>query len=135
MGHSELIHACLEKVSERTDDLTPLVYARFFAQYPQAAEQFGPDKGDVVKGQMLNGILFAITDHADGKVYPEDICRWVHDHRLYETTLPMYPCMFKGLLDTIQELMAEDWTAEIDAAWQAQLDGLMSCIVGADQKT
>ena len=131
MGHAELIHACLEKISERTEDLTPLVYGRFFAAYPQAAEQFGPDKGDIVKGQMLNGILFAITDYAAGRVYPEDICRWVRDHKLYETTAAMYPCMFSCLLDTIRDLMGTEWNETIEAAWQGQFDGLLAYIHSA----
>ena len=135
MGHSELIHACLERISERTEDLTPAVYARFLAAYPQAAEHFGPDKGDVVKGQMLNGILFAIMDHANGIVYPEDICRWVRDHKLYETTAAMYPFMFKCLLNAIVELMGAEWNEEMAVAWQTQFDGLLAYISQAEQNS
>lgn len=124
MNASELIELSLENVSAKVEDLTPFVYERFFSRHPEAEALFPGDVGEMVKGHMLMGLLETVTELASGKVYPDSIHRWVREHSGYEATAPMFPSMLQCLHESIQELMADDWTEDIGAAWQQTLDEL-----------
>lgn len=117
---AELIESCLELIAAKTDDLAPAVYRKFFKQYPQAEELFGYDPGDVVKGAMIVRLLMELMFYADGMVYPENIKRWLSDHKAYGVTLPMYVAMFDCLKDEIKALLGDAWTQPMDEAWNAQ---------------
>ncbi|MFA7555419.1 MAG: globin [Spongiibacteraceae bacterium] len=126
--HAELIVNCLELVTEKSDDIAPGVYQRFFARYPEAEELFGIDPADLVKGNMIISLLQEIMWLSEGVMYSDNIKRWISDHKSYGVTLPMYPDMFTCLLETIEEVIGDDWTEPMDKAWKAQYDILINYI-------
>lgn len=122
---AETIMSCLELVAEKSDDLAPDVYRRFFALYPQGEELFGVDTEDAVKGRMIMSLLEELMRFSADEIYSENIKRWVHDHRGYGVTLPMYKDMFDCLLSTLQEVLGDDWTEDMNRAWLAQYEKLI----------
>src|SRR6185369_11832106 len=60
--NAALIHSSLEHVAERVTDLTPQVYARYFARHPEARVLFGHDDDDDLKGDMLSRLIIQIMD-------------------------------------------------------------------------
>jgi hemoglobin-like flavoprotein len=127
-SHAQLIVSCLELVADRSDDLAPEVYRRFFAQFPEAEDLFGIDTADFVKGGMIVSLLQELMGYAEGAIYKENIRRWISDHKAYGVTLPMYQVMFDCLLATIQDVIGEQWTEPMEAAWRAQYGLLVGYI-------
>lgn len=139
-SHAELIVSCLELVADRSDDLAPEVYRRFFAQFPEGEDLFGIDTADFVKGGMIVSLLQEMMGYAEGAIYKDNILRWVSDHKAYGVTLPMYQVMFDSLLATIQDVIGADWTPPMEGAWRAQYGLLVGYIetiykpTGKDQR-
>ena len=47
------IQQSFERVAERCEYLTPLVYHRLFREHPEAQAIFRSERGELVKGSML----------------------------------------------------------------------------------
>ncbi len=129
--HAMLITTSLEHVAERVTDLTPMVYARYFARYPEARALFGHDDDNELKGDMLSRLIVQIMDYAEGRANPEIIVSWASDHIAYGVSLGMFPAMFESLEETLREAAGEAWTPNVERAWQAQFDGLLGLIEAA----
>jgi hemoglobin-like flavoprotein len=123
-----LIDHCLELIAERVEDITPRVYAHFFAHYPQADELFGGRTGDAAKNQMVMNIVMQLLELANDKVYHHNIERWIYDHISYGVSQEMFGAMFSALLQTLQEVMGADWTAPHAQAWQLQIGKIMAYV-------
>lgn len=125
MEPAELILTSLDVASQKVDDLTPLIYPRFFEQYPEAEIEFGNDPEDFSKGRMLVNLLMEIVGYAEDKVYPGNIRRWISDHMEYGVVPEMYKYLLSSLIDVVRELNGPDWTEATEAAWHAQFEKLM----------
>lgn len=125
MDQLDLILQSLEVAAEKTEDLTPLVYPRFFEQYPETKIEFGNDSDDSAKGRMLVNLLMEIIGQAEDKIYPGNIRRWISDHLEYGVVPQMYTAMLECLRDVVKELNGSTWNDDIEAAWQAQFNKLM----------
>ncbi len=126
--NAALINASLEHVAEKVADLTPQVYARYFARHPEARELFGNDDANILKGEMLAKLLMQIMDYAEGKTDPDLIISWAADHLGYGVSLSMFPAMFESLESVLREVAGDAWTEETTRAWRAQFDGLLALI-------
>lgn len=129
--NAALIHASLEHIAERIDDLTPAVYARYFVRHPDARALFGHDDDDSLKGDMLSRLIVQIMDFAEGRTHPDIIVSWASDHIAYGVKLSMFPTMFEALEDTLRDVAGAVWTDEVHQAWKAQFDGLLALIEAA----
>ncbi|MDT9694089.1 hypothetical protein Q5762_38330, partial [Streptomyces sp. P9(2023)] len=69
----ELIEASLEEAAERAGDLTPLVYARLFAEQPQMEALFWRDRTGQIRGEMLARVFEAILDFVGERLYAEHL--------------------------------------------------------------
>ena len=74
----DLIEQTLERLADAKDDITPLVYQRFFRRSPDAEPLFVQDDG-LSGGRMLNEVLMTLLDQAAGlqreQVRGERSCR------------------------------------------------------------
>ena len=123
-SHQEVIEQCLELVSVKSENITPLVYRHFFSHHPEAEVLFGYDIYDAYKNEMIVSLLQELMGLANGDVYHENIRRWILDHKAYGVTLPMYTAMLASLAKAMKELLGEDWTPEMTDAWKAQFNVL-----------
>ena len=128
---SDWIQNTLEMAAERVSDLSPMVYQRFFAAHPEATELFGNDEGNMIKGHMLNGILFAIMEQAEGSRQPHSASYWASDHVAFGVSMPMVASMFSALIDSLAHCLGEDWHALMALAWRRQIDLMLPHIEGA----
>lgn len=126
--HLALIDESLELLAERVEDITPQVYAHFFARFPQADELFGGRTGDAAKNQMVMNIIMQLLELANDKVYHHNIERWIYDHISYGVSQDMFGAMFSALLQVLQEVMGTAWTAQHAQAWQLQIGKIMAYV-------
>jgi hemoglobin-like flavoprotein len=121
----EFIVESLELAATRCEDLTPLVYDRLFVAKPETRALFRADPKNLIKGSMLELALEAILDFAGEKKASHRLifCE-VQSHDAYGTQPEIFTVFFLVVRDVLRELLGADWSAEIDAAWDATLKGL-----------
>src|ERR1700748_2126347 len=130
---SNSIERSFELAAERTEDLTPLVYARLHREHPETVAMFRTQGSDLVKGSMLALTMEAILDFAgdrSGKF--RMIACEVSSHDAYGTPRELFFAFFGVIAATLRELLGEDWTAEMDAAWADMLAEIKSIVAAHD---
>jgi hemoglobin-like flavoprotein len=130
MAPANPIQHSFELAAERCDDLTPLVYRRLFREHPEAEAMFRSEGSDLVKGSMLALTIDAIIDFAGdrSRSFRMIDCE-VASHDAYGTPRELFGEFFRVIGDTLREILATDWSPEIEDAWQkllAELDQVVA---------
>ena len=118
-----------ELAAERCEDLTPLVYARLHREHPETPAMFRTQGSDLVKGSMLALTTEAILDFAgerSGKF--RMIACEVSSHDAYGTPRELFFAFFGVIAATLRELLAAEWSDEMDRAWQKLLADIAELI-------
>jgi hemoglobin-like flavoprotein len=124
------IERSFELAAERCEDLTPLVYTRLHREHPETVAMFRTQGSDLVKGSMLALTTEAILDFAgdrSGKFRMIE-CE-VSSHDAYGTPRELFLAFFGVIEATLRELLAAEWTAEMDKAWAdmlAEIKGIVA---------
>ena len=127
---SNFIERSFELAAERAEDLTPLVYARLHREHPETVAMFRTQGSDLVKGSMLALTTEAILDFAgdrSGKFRMIE-CK-VSSHDAYGTPRELFFAFFGVIAATLRELLGDDWSPEIDTAWEemlAEINGIVA---------
>jgi hemoglobin-like flavoprotein len=123
------IERSFELAAERCDDLTPLVYRRLFREHPEAEAMFRTEGSEPVKGSMLSLTIEAILDFAGERNGHFRLIECeVSSHDAYGTPRELFVAFFGVIAQTLREILGEDWSTEIDAAWRkllVEIDGLV----------
>ena len=123
MAPTNPIQHGFELAAERCEDLTPLVYGRLFREHPEAEAMFRREGGDLVRGSMLALAIEAMLDFAgDRSGHFRMIECEVASHDAYGTPRKLFGEFFGVIADTVRELLGNDWSPEMDAAWRKFLD-------------
>jgi hemoglobin-like flavoprotein len=131
----DAIVASLELAAERCADLTPLVYDRLFRERPETARMFRTEGSALVKGSMLELSIEAILDFAGERQASHRLilCE-VQSHDAYGTSPELFNGFFTVIADTVRDLLGDDWSPRMDAAWRAlriELDRYVDAAVRA----
>jgi hemoglobin-like flavoprotein len=116
------IQHSFELASERCEDLTPLVYRRLFREHPEAEAMFRSEGSELVKGSMLALTIEAILDFAGERTghFRMIECE-VTSHDAYGTPRELFVAFFGVIAATLRDVLGEDWSPDIDRAWQRLL--------------
>ena len=123
MASENPIERSFEVAAERCQDLTPLVYERLFREHPETRTMFRSEGSELVKGSMLALTIDAILDFAgprsgNFRLIECEVC----SHDAYGTPRKLFLAFFGVIAATLREILAADWSDEIDAAWRKVLD-------------
>lgn len=119
---AELIEESLALAAERSADLTPLVYARLFAEQPQLEPLFCMDDNCQVRGEMLSQVIRAILDFVGERKYAATLIQSeAMNHAGYDVSPEVFGTFFGVVADTLREVLGEDWSPPIDEAWRGLL--------------
>jgi hemoglobin-like flavoprotein len=111
-------------VAERGDP-TAAVYARLFALHPELEALF--IMGDNAKGHMLDEVLRVVLDHLGPRTYAAGFMRAeVVTHEQLGVPPDLFMRFFPIVRDAFREFAGEDWTPEMDAAWDELLAELQA---------
>ncbi len=112
----------LERAAAVCDDLTPHVYARLFAEHPELEQLFRREAHDQARGEMLARALEAILDCATDDVYGANlVASEAANHEGYEVARETFVRFFAAIQATLRDLLAAEWTDDMDAAWAGML--------------
>jgi len=121
-----LIESSLERVAERTGDLTPLVYERLFSRHPEMKPLFWRDTTNAVKGEMLAKVFEIILDFIGDNLFAANMIQCeVITHAGYDVPPEIFRIFFGTVAEVIAEQLGDEWTPALAAAWKdllAQLD-------------
>jgi hemoglobin-like flavoprotein len=120
---ANLIQYSFELAAERCEDLTPLVYDRLFREHPETQAMFRSEGSELVRGSMLALTIDAMLDFAGERTghFRMIECE-VQSHDAYGTPRDLFGKFFGVIADTMREVLGNDWSPEIDAAWRILLD-------------
>ena len=127
------IERSFELAAARAEDLTPLVYARLHREHPETVAMFRTQGSDLVKGSMLALTTEAILDFSgdrSGKF--RVIACEVSSHDAYGTPRELFFAFFGVIAAALRELLGDDWTAEMDAAWAGMLAEIKGIVAAHD---
>ena len=133
MSSANPIELSFELAAARCEDLTPFVYERLHREHPETVAMFRTQGSDLVKGSMLALTMEAILDFAgdrSGKF--RMIACEVSSHDAYGTPRELFFAFFGVIAATLRELLGEDWTAEMDAAWADMLAEIKGIVAAHD---
>lgn len=118
MDRATIIIDTLEKVAERAGDPYEQIYAKLFAEHPEFLDLFVMDKDGGVRANMLTSCIDCLIGTAEGSDTPRlllEAARIQHDgYGLGDADIDL---MFEVIRDVFRDILGEDWTASIDAAW------------------
>ena len=116
------IERSFELAAEHCEDLTPLVYRRLAAAYPETLTMFRSEGSELVKGSMLAMTVEAMLDFAgerSGK-FRMIQCE-VASHDAYGTPRELFVSFFGVIRDTLRDVLGREWSHDIDEAWEGLL--------------
>jgi len=119
MSESRPIERSFEIAAERCEDLAPLVYRRLHAEYPETLTMFRTEGSEPVKGSMLALTIEAILDFVGPRTghFRMIECE-ISSHDAYGTPRDLFIAFFGIIARTLQEILGEDWSPDIDTAWR-----------------
>ena len=124
----QLIDHSLELVAGRDLDIVPLVYRRLFAERPDLRALFAVEGDAEVRsgmGNMINEILRLLLAATDAELQNEAQAAVVF-HVGWGLRVDMYRDVLRSLMLAVREGCADGWTADVAAAWSAQLDRVLA---------
>ena len=132
--NADLIIQSLDRAGERCADITPLVYAKLFAQHPQMQLLFVRDTNGSVRGEMLFKVIEAILDFIGPRRYANHLIQTeVVTHEGYGVPRDVFGIFFATLRDTLRDVLAEDWTPDMQESWCELLVQLDVFVRNTDQ--
>ncbi len=125
----DLIIETLELAAERVEDLSPLVYARLFADHPDMQPLFWRDTNHAVKGEMLAQAINAVLDLVGPRRYAAVLLQCeVITHAGYDVPPDVFAIFFNVFRATLQDVVAEAWTPAMNTAWDNLLSEIANYI-------
>ncbi len=126
--------ATLKHAGDLCSDVTPLVYARLFAEHPEMEALFVRDTNGAVKGEMLMRVIEAILDFVGARAFARTLIQCeVVTHEGYGVPPEVFGVFFGTVAATVREIVGAAWTPEVDAAWGRLLADLDHYVTHPDQ--
>ncbi|MFZ5718141.1 MAG: globin domain-containing protein [Pseudomonadota bacterium] len=121
----EIVERSLERLAERAGDPTAEVFARLFAAHPETEGEFARDVTGAVRAEMLTMVFTCLMDPAGP--YQAALVRTERvNHDGFGVPPQLFDRFFQIVKATCRDLLKDDWTPEVEAAWTAQIDRVLA---------
>ncbi len=120
----DLVYTSFEIVAEKTGDIAPAVYKKYFARCP-GSEELMTHIDDIVRGRMLDEVYRLMMN----ETYDEEESYLNFEVKNHKLAYSVQPHMYENLLAALKEVIAEslgnDWNDSFEQAWQSRIDLLL----------
>ncbi|WP_225008838.1 globin [Novosphingobium percolationis] len=112
--------ASLDAVAETDIDITPIFFERFFAAHPEHRDSF--NRPQATQGAMVNEMIeYLAALEVNDPWALEAIDAMVAKHHSYgDISESVFDDALDILVETLEEVAGERWTAQNSARWRAQ---------------
>jgi hemoglobin-like flavoprotein len=133
MSESHPIERSFDLAAERCEDITPLVYRRLHSERPETLTMFRTEGSEPVKGSMLALTIEAILDFVGPRTghFRMIECE-ISSHDAYGTPRELFIAFFGVIARTLREILGDDWSPEIDAAWRDLISEIESLVAQSE---
>jgi hemoglobin-like flavoprotein len=115
----------LEQVTARVGDPMKLVFARLFAEQPEAEALFVRDTGTLVRGQMFQVTMESLLDFLGDRSYGANLIQIERvNHQGLGVEPEVFDTFYRVVMATFREILGTDWTAEMETVWTRAIDDL-----------
>lgn len=130
----EVVIADLETVAERSGDIAPGVYERFFVRSEAGRNTMG-HSDEYMRGRMLEQVLELMFD--DRHLEPGGYLDWELENHIdaYGVEPSMYRDFFLAFVDEIQSALGDDWNETRQSAWQQRTDAILKVVESYEART
>lgn len=119
---AEAIEASLALAAERAGDITPYVYARLFACFPDMEAEFWRDRSGAIRGEMLARALEALLDFIGPRAWsPAYLATEQTTHDSYGIPREVFGAFYAVVAEVVRDLCGADWTAAMAEGWASLL--------------
>lgn len=120
---SDPIADSFELAAQSGVDINALVYERFFALAPAAADLM-THIDEHVQGRMLAEVFELLLIPSDE--LPDDMLAFetANHANSYAVEFKMYRSLLDAIAKVVEQLCGSDWTAELQEAWAERINGL-----------
>jgi hemoglobin-like flavoprotein len=113
-----VISETLERVAERVNDPTSLVFQRLFSESPELEALFIRDRDGSVRGQMFQVTIESLLDFLGDRSYGANL---VQIERVNHEGLGVDPALFDRfyltVMATFRDVLGTDWTPDMERVW------------------
>lgn len=121
---NEVVACSLERLSEEVGDPAPEVFARLFAAYPETEAEFARDVTGAVRAEMLTMVFTCLMDPAGP--YQANLVKTERvNHDGFGVPQELFDRFFVIVKETCRDLLGDNWTQEVEAAWSAQINQVL----------
>ncbi len=125
MPNADIILATLQAIADRHGDPTAAIYARLFTERPDLERLFAMDRNGDVRASMVQQAVECIIDYIGPRLTaPSIIASSRNQHEGYGVPEGAFDTFFPIMRDTFRDLLAEDWTPEMETEWRTLLAAL-----------
>ena len=125
-----IITATLELVSARVGDPTSLLFARLFAEHPEAEALFVRDKDGLVRGQMFQVTIESLLDFLGDRGYGANLIQIERvNHQGLGVEPEIFDTFYLAVKATFRDILGADWTEEMETVWNRVIEEL-TCVSG-----
>jgi hemoglobin-like flavoprotein len=117
-----LLEHSLEMVVSRIGDPAPRVYESLFAQEPALRDMFVGDPLGSVRGEMFHRVVDTLIDVAGERPYAGGMiaAEW-SNHQMNGVSAAQFQGFFATVVQIFRQALGDEWTPQIEAAWQSTL--------------
>mgnify|MGYP003137460570 FL=1 len=116
--NSQAILDSLELVADRCEDPAPQVYERLFARYPETEALFVGDKRGAARGQMLRQATETLLDYLGPNIYAANFLKAeLRNHDDIGVPGEIFPRFYQAMAEAFADILGEDWTPDMQVAW------------------
>jgi hemoglobin-like flavoprotein len=125
MPDAEVILSTLQSVADRHGDPSAAIYNRLFRTHPELEALFHMDRDGGVRASMVQQGLECILDYVGPRLTsPQIIAAARMHHDGYGVPAERFDDFFTAMRDAFRDLLANDWTPEMETGWIRLLQDL-----------
>ena len=129
MNDSEIITGAMALVADRAGDITEAVFTRYFDRC-SGSRALMDHTDEHMRGRMMAQVLLLLMESGEAEL-ASYLAFETDAHKAYGVKQHMYENLLAAVREEVQQVLNGSFTPEMDAAFSARIDHLLSQIEAA----
>ncbi len=130
---AELLENSFAQIRDRQTEFTNYFYSTLFADYPQVQPLFAHTQMDEQPKKLFASLVLVVDNLSQPNVLSQSLKGLGARHMKYGVLPEHYPLVGGTLLKSMQFILKDDWTPEVQKAWTEAYSAIAEIMLeGAD---